>query len=230
MAENPLLPHRKLQELYALMGRCRALDARQGAGPAREAMLAAIGVQVEAGDVVSFAAEDRAAALIAPQAKNRPAGAQGFSASAARVLLAAATARGLQAAGNGVAVALLSAQAGEPGWREAFVWAQRERLPLVFVCTDTGGAARRRKADALSWSEAAKVARGVHLPTITVDGEDAVAMFRVMQEAILRGRTGGGPAVVWAMVSGSRTQLKAPAQPLARLRQYMRVRDIPMTS
>jgi pyruvate dehydrogenase E1 component alpha subunit len=164
---------------------------------------------------------------MAPAAKNKVAGWKEHAASGERLLLCAATARGLQAAGSGVAVALMSAQAAEPGWREAFVWAQRERLPLVFVCTDTGERPRKAK-DAPSWPDAAKVTHGVQLPTITVDGEDAVAMFRVMQEATLRARTASGPSVVWAVLSPSRAALKPGALPVARLRKYMAVRGIPV--
>jgi pyruvate dehydrogenase E1 component alpha subunit len=182
---------------------------------------------MEPGDLLSHAAEDRGAAAMAPEAKNKVAGAKAFAGSTARLPAAVAAARGLQAAGNGVCVALMSAQANEPEWREAFAWAQSERLPVVFVCADTGEGARRAK-DAPAWAAVAKAARSVQMPTITADGEDAVAMFRVMQEAVLRARTAGGPSVVWAVLSPSRAKLKAASSPVARLRQYMAVRGIPV--
>src|ERR1700761_9854841 len=58
LAENPLLPHRRLQELHALMLRCRDLDRkntrknRGTSGLAREGLLAAAAIQMEPGDML----------------------------------------------------------------------------------------------------------------------------------------------------------------------------------
>jgi TPP-dependent pyruvate/acetoin dehydrogenase alpha subunit len=66
-----------------------------------------------------------------------------------------------------------------------------------------------------------------------VDGEDAVGVYRVMQESALRARLGGGPAVIWAFMnpglnsSPSRTADQPRAkQPIARLRSYLAARQI----
>jgi pyruvate dehydrogenase E1 component alpha subunit len=64
----------------------------------------------------------------------------------------------------------------------------------------------------------------VQLPYFPVDGEDAVAVYRVMQETSARARAGGGPSVIWAMLSA--TRLTPRQQPLRRLEAYMAARDI----
>ncbi|HZE81428.1 MAG TPA: thiamine pyrophosphate-dependent enzyme [Candidatus Polarisedimenticolia bacterium] len=73
-------------------------------------------------------------------------------------------------------------------------------------------------------------------PRIPVDGADAVAVFRVTQEAIRRAREGHGPAVIECLTSrGSAieqtTDGNSPAQytaqdPLTFMEQYLRRRDL----
>ena len=68
------------------------------------------------------------------------------------------------------------------------------------------------------------------LPVLTVDGEDAVAVYRVMQESALRARQGGGPSVLWAVMTPKQSVATMPAsiQPVARLRGYLAARKIPL--
>ena len=76
----------------------------------------------------------------------------------------------------------------------------------------------------LLWPELTRLAHGLHLPHFPVDGEDAVAVYRVMQETSARARSGGGPSVIWAMLSAER--LAPREQPLKRLDAYMAARGI----
>jgi pyruvate dehydrogenase E1 component alpha subunit len=71
-----------------------------------------------------------------------------------------------------------------------------------------------------------RLAKKLHLPVFAVDGEDAVAVYRVMQESVLRARAGGGPAVFWAVLSPQRPSRSD--LPLARLRSYLAARRIPL--
>jgi len=71
-------------------------------------------------------------------------------------------------------------------------------------------------------------------PRIPVDGADAVAVFRVTQEAIRRAREGHGPAVIECLTSRGSVQAtdgNSPAQytaqdPLTFMEQYLRRRDL----
>jgi hypothetical protein len=75
-----------------------------------------------------------------------------------------------------------------------------------------------------------RFAKRMKLPVLTVDGEDAVAVYRVMQESVLRARQGGGPSVLWAVMTPSRSLAAMPpsSQPIARLRSYLAARKIPL--
>jgi pyruvate dehydrogenase E1 component alpha subunit len=234
LSENPLLPHRKLRELHALMLRCRALERKQKSEAAREALLAATLMQLLPGDLVSASEGDAAAGQLAPAAKKPGIGSVvGGAAIEARLALGAAAARGLQAAGSdGLVLAFARAGAPASGWAGALEWAQGAQLPLIVACADATNGARARSAKrqepGLDFASMSKLAKRLKLPVLTVDGEDAVAVYRVMQESVLRARQGGGPAVLWAVMTPPRSLAAMPAssQPIARLRSYLSARKI----
>ncbi len=247
MAENPLLPHRKLRELYALMERCRKLDRKMASSAprpmAREALLAATAMHLLPGDLLCAQPGDRAAAPLAPAAKSASGSAGQLAASpdlSQRLLLCAAAARGLQAAGaEGVLLAYASAGANA-GWAAALEWAQTAQLPLLLACTDSTGQTKagRRPSNAsgraavseapLTLAAMNRLAQRLRLPVMPVEGEDAVAVYRVMQESALRARMGGGPAVIWALMTplDRPNGLPSSQHPLPRLKSYMAVRKI----
>jgi TPP-dependent pyruvate/acetoin dehydrogenase alpha subunit len=114
-------------------------------------------------------------------------------------------------------------------WTDALMWAVEEGLPLILVCADaTGGTGKagRPKENKLSWMGVDKLARKALLPTLAVDGEDAVAVYRCMQESVIRARGGGGPAIIWAVMSGAKKVVPRSRQPLGRLESYLKVRNI----
>ena len=236
MSENPLLPHSKLRELHALMLQCRALERKQkSSGSAREAVLAATSIHLVPGDLLSPRGGDGVAATLAPAAKKYRATGSLVDAPSlgARLHLCAAAARGLQAAGaDGVVLAFARAGEVEPGWKAALEWAQQSQLPVVLACADaTAGVAARsgkRTEPALDFAAMSRLAKRVKLPVLTVDGEDAVAVYRVMQESVLRARLGGGPAVLWAVMTPAEetAKMKRSSQPIARLEKYMAARKI----
>ena len=235
MPENPLLPHRKLRELHTLMLRCRDLERKQKSrGPAREALLAATSIHLLPGDLLTAHPNDLVAQQLAPAAKKSAA--TSTLSNNPRLPLSAAAARGLQASGtDGLVLAFASAGTPEPAWQQAAEWAQQSQLPLILACTDaTGGRTRstQRGAPALDYATMAKFAKRLKLPILTVDGEDAVAVYRVMQESVLRARLGGGPAVIWAVmapVSASTHKPPRSSQPIARLENYLATRNIPFS-
>lgn len=245
MAEHPLLPHQRLRELYALLGRARKLCRRcDGAvSPSREALLAATLIHLAAGDLVSGEPDDAALASLAstllPDAAPSLSADLPSTAGTDRLVLSAAAARGVQAAGRqGLTIAFTSSRRGDTaGWRDALAWAVDKRLPLLVVCSDdhrkppTRSPARTAKSGntecPFTWTELNRLTRQIRVPVFSMDGEDAVAVYRVVQETVLRARSGDGPSVLWAVL-GAETSGK-PLDPLARLRKYMSARDIALS-
>jgi pyruvate dehydrogenase E1 component alpha subunit len=226
LADNPLLPQARLRELHALMQRIRATDRRRS-NAAREALLASAIIHLSTGDLVSGRADDATLRALAPKSN---AGDDAHDVpQTLRIPLCAGAARGMRTAGTDrIAVAFTEAGAPETGWADALRWAHRDRLPFLLVVADNGtgsaGKASARNPPRLLWPELTKMAHGLHLPHFPVDGEDAVAVYRVMQETSARARSGGGPSVIWAMLSAERLALRQ--QPLKRLDAYMATRGI----
>jgi TPP-dependent pyruvate/acetoin dehydrogenase alpha subunit len=237
LSENPLLPHRKLRELHALMLRCRELERKQKSRSVlREAMLAATSIHLLPGDLLSGGPEDMTAVQLAPAPNKQSHHSLVAPASLAeRLPLCAAAARGLQASSDGVVLAFLRVGDQEPGWQDALEWAQKSQLPLLLACTDaTDGKeprSRKRTAAPLTFSSISRLAKRIKLPVLTMDGEDAVAVYRVMQESLIRARFGGGPAVLWGVLTpavGGSSKLQRSKQPIARLESYLSARKIPL--
>jgi pyruvate dehydrogenase E1 component alpha subunit len=223
LADNPLLPLDRVRELYALTLKLRALEQKQATRSAgREALLAAIRIHLEPHDLLSAPAEDHTARSLASQlatGQELP--------SALRLPLAAGVARGMQAVGSRyITVAIAQAGAHASGWDDALTWAHQESLPLLVVCWDMPAAKRRRTGETssvLTWTAVSRHAQRLHLPLFPLDGDDAVAVYRVMHEASQRARDGLGPSVLWAVLAPK--PARRSEQPLHRLRAYLRARS-----
>jgi pyruvate dehydrogenase E1 component alpha subunit len=225
------------------MLRIRELERKQKSTIAREALLAATSIHLLPGDLLSARTGDLTAAQLAPSGKTRANEKKPRTTGAlppvhsisTRLALCAAAARGLQSAGtDGLVLAFSHANAAEPNWLPTLEWAQQAQLPLLLACTDpTSGLGRSSKKKptepTLDYPTLTRLSARLKLPIVTVDGEDAVAVYRVMQECVIRARMGGGPAVIWAMMSGSSAKLNRSAQPIARLEQYLTARKICFT-
>lgn len=237
MPENPLLPNRRLKELLELMQRCRTLDRRGVKRPAREALLAATAIHLLPGDLlIGDAGDATARALAPPPRENELASGKlvvlpeenvplpKFS----RLALCAAMAQGLQAAGTGgIVLALATSTSPETGWAAALEYAQRACLPLLLAVADSTAGRPGRNPSILSLPAISKAAKKLKLPVLPVDGEDAVAIYRVMQECTLRARLGEGPAVIWGvMTPHDKRPLGPPAMPIARMKSYLAARGL----
>jgi pyruvate dehydrogenase E1 component alpha subunit len=233
--ENPLLPHRRLKELHALMLRCQTLDRRK-AGPAREALLAAAAIQLQPGDLLFGEGIDTTVEELAPPPKPN-ASSTGKSAGepaadlrlpkASRLTLYAAAALGLRISGSdGVVIALATAGSSEAGWAAALEYAHHARLPLLLVCADATGGRAGSGTSTLGWQSVSKLAKKLRLPVLSVDGDDAVAVYRVAQESVLRARVGDGPAVIWGVLSPKGSKLSRSMQPIARMESYLAARGL----
>jgi len=86
-------------------------------------------------------------------------------------------------------------------WRDALRLAGQRSLPVVFVrqgrpCGESGSVNFGSTGD-----DSRRQAVDYGFPAITVDGNDAVAVYRVAQEAIERARSGGKPTLIEAQIS-----------------------------
>ncbi len=205
--ENPLIPHARMRALYRALVETRVLSERlprvQRIPKGLEACWAGTALGLEEGDLTS----DRAATslpgyvrAIATRAGNaaprRPqveallsAVPQAFTGSAQeRLFCAIGAAMALKAAGTrGAAVAYV--RAGElqaSDWVRVLRVASVGDLPLILV--------------ALAAEDVPLSSRSV--PVIPVDAADAVAIYRVAQESLLRARAEGGVAVIECVATG----------------------------
>ena len=95
---------------------------------------------------------------------------------------------------------------GAKGYDELLRFAAGRKLPVIYLLqTATGSEHLRIQAQKCG------------LPGITVDGSDAVAMLRVVQECTRRAREGHGPSLIAYRLS---------ADPLALMEAYLRKRSL----
>ena len=81
---------------------------------------------------------------------------------------------------------------------EALNIAAVAKLPVVFICENNQWALSTSIQATLSVPDVATRAQGFGLPSVIVDGQDALAMHAAAQEAVTRARAGGGPTLIEA--------------------------------
>ncbi len=231
MPENPLLPNKQLRALYSLMRRTRTLEQKAKAKTTREALLAATTIHLRPGDILCAPPTDATLADLAPSNRSGLVNANLVTPPPAmKLTIAASIARGQLAASPADSLALTVAYSiastAEPGWQHALTTAQKATLPFILVVADSTGANPSRSATALTWTNLTALARRIKLPILSVDGEDAVAVYRCMQESVHRARANDGPAVIWAVLTPPTQTLTPKHRPIARLAAYMKARNI----
>ncbi|MGA8731259.1 MAG: thiamine pyrophosphate-dependent enzyme [Terracidiphilus sp.] len=93
-------------------------------------------------------------------------------------------------------------------WREALTNAGLHELPIVFVWHNDTGDAQESLMGQNDFREAASRTTDRSVPAITVDGGDAVAVYRVASESIDRARRLRGPTVIECRRRGSNEWVK----------------------
>jgi len=81
--------------------------------------------------------------------------------------------------------------ASTESWNQALSLADTKQLPMLFVRYSDG----LEKLDVQTWAKE-KAAWPYGFPSITVDGSDVVAVYRVATEAITHARKGNGPTLI----------------------------------
>ena len=188
---HTLISDAKFRQLYGLALRLRLTTVLTG----HEAALAGIAADLRPGDL-----------LIAKNGKDvrqatgghLPGGvmpAHGEAQPGERIVEAVAGAAANRLKGNGrVSVVFLPGDSAGPMLEEAHALADRAKLPVLFVEDEDG---RRTKAH----NGAQGKARLCEMPSIPVDAQDVVAMYRVAHESIARAREGGGPTRIVCVAS-----------------------------
>ena len=242
--ENPLMPDERLRQMYTAMVQMRMLEehlrraAKRGAAKretvfGEEAARASTALSLEKGDMISDCSDTAAMDLLmgvglqelkrprdAAAAAPRTGGAEyPYRLEAAgdrmRSSLGAAAALKLQGCGRVLLVYLPADRpmGSQARWRETLEVAARMELPLIVVKlpTSPGGRSTDLRMGSQRWG----------VPGFPVDGSDAIALYRVMQESLLRARSGGGAALIecirFAVEGRDRAKIEDPIERLAGL-------------
>ena len=88
----------------------------------------------------------------------------------------------------------------EGDFHEAMNFASIYDLAVIFFCQNNDYAISVPANLQMGVDQVADRAKGYGIPGVTVDGMDAVEVYRVAREAVERGRRGEGPTLVEAMV------------------------------
>jgi TPP-dependent pyruvate/acetoin dehydrogenase alpha subunit len=258
----PVLNSDKLKELYATMVKCRLLAERAQSVPnperksrsicGFEATLVGAGAHLLARDCIALEHSSFVGSLIKGTslhliiARNRglqTGNGMGKSASsthdgdgAARLSMDSVLSLAAEMKGKSLVTLMFCTQHPEMLIFDAnsMALAATEKLPLV--CLVESSFDSRLELSNQNASGPYVGADASFYPKIPVDGCDAVAVFRVAQEAIRRAREGHGPAVIECLTSrGSayaknqteRTSVQYTAQdPLTFMEEYLQRRDL----
>jgi len=126
-------------------------------------------------------------------------GANGIVGAGMPLATGAALAAKLRGEGQ-VAVAFFGDGANNQGvFHESMNLAAVWKLPIIFVCENNQYALSTSYRNTTAVEQVAMRAPAYGVPGLTIDGNDAVEVFLVMQDAIARARAGEGPTLVEAM-------------------------------
>ena len=122
-------------------------------------------------------------------------------------------------------------------WYEALNWAGIHQLPFICLVQNNAYAISEPVDREMAVPNVADRAAAFGLPGVVVDGNDALAVYRVMKEAVERARSGRGPTLVEAKTyrltphssddddrsyrTREEVELWKKRDPLPRLRQYL---------
>jgi TPP-dependent pyruvate/acetoin dehydrogenase alpha subunit len=243
--ENPLIPNKKLRELYTAMVELRLLErhiaklqrslrpsARLHLHPGEEGCLVSTVLSLNPGDLTSESAAGIATrflrgaklgtlfALKASPAKDVPGEMPAVADTPVRLHLAVGAALALAARKKG-SLAVAYVYAGDltlPQWKPILKLAAAHAAPLLFVILPSESAA---KPGGLSL---ASTACGV--PGIPVDAADPVALYRVAQESMLRVRAGGGPVLMECIPFRLPGKPAGHSDPIETMQQFLLPRGI----
>lgn len=224
-----LIGNRKLRQIYSTMLQYRILEAHArkafGGKPSmrgNEAALVAAAIDLLPEDALAiadgigiagflkqaplkaiFGRLHQAAAEKSKKKHRRTASAASGDAAQAGIATGIALARSKETPG-GITLAFLSNVSGHA---ETFAFARIHKLPIIYVCLG----ADLDEEEAQSYG----------FPAIPVDSNDAVAVYRVAYECILRARQGGGPSMLACTTFPVELSEAKSQDPLRNMERYL---------
>lgn len=83
-------------------------------------------------------------------------------------------------------------------FHEALNWASIFKLPIVFLNENNQFASTERVTETTSVVDISDRAVGYGIPGVSVDGNDVIAVYEIVKEAVNRARNSGGPSLIEA--------------------------------
>ena len=250
LQENPLVPNKKLREMYVAMVEVRVLDEHL-AGPklkqatrrlhstrGEEACRVSTALDLQPGDLVSdsqpgivmdLLAGVRADLLLrslrtqasgtkpAPHADSRQLPWIKDANQRLRLAMGAALSFKTLKRENLIAAYVRQGELSKGEWRSILEIASKLELPILFVLLPAATRKKKEKRDP------GLPARSCGVPAFLVDANDAVALYRVAQEAFGRIRTGGGPVLIDCQAYPLDT---SQTDPVSKLREFLLGRKV----
>lgn len=229
---HTLISDAKFRQLYALALGLQLRAQHAGANgrpgtilPGREAMLAGVAADLRAGDALAAEYGDWVAATLHEEMPNELSLPVPVSSFADQVigLVSSAVAERMRKSGR-VTTIFLRGGSKDPVIEEAQRMAAQARLPILFV-EDAAAAqtspVRQKRGKASPPSP--------EMPSIPVDSQDVIAIYRVAHESIARAREDSGPTRIvcldWQASAGVR---KAPQPAVENLERWLAARGLPL--
>ena len=79
---------------------------------------------------------------------------------------------------------------------ESINFAALKKLPVLFVCENNLYSSHIHIRDRRPADNIPEAARAACIPAVVIDGNDVVAVYQTMDEAVARARSGGGPSFI----------------------------------
>ena len=209
--ENPLIPNKRLRELYSTMVELRLLEShitRNKRALGDEAVRVSTALSLLSGDLASDSTPGPATAFLRGaklfELQSQRAQLPVVKDTAARLYIAIGAALASRKKGPLVLAYVDPADLTLPDAKPILRLAATHTVPLLFVTLPS---------PVKNPGHLSLVATTCGVPGIPVDAADAVALYRVTQESILRIRAGGGPVLMECMpfqLPGEKSTLSDP--------------------
>jgi len=132
---------------------------------------------------------------------------------AAQTLHAVGIAYAMKLRGESAAVVTFLGDGGtsEGDFHEALNFASVWQVPVVFICQNNQWAISMPRGRQTRSRTIAQKAIAYDLPGVQVDGNDVLAMYASVKEALDRARAGGGPTLIEARSRPGGSAIRSPA-------------------
>jgi TPP-dependent pyruvate/acetoin dehydrogenase alpha subunit len=208
-----LVSNQKLVSLYTAMLACRRIAENYRGRPTKRALSRAAGfIRGHEAAAVGAAIDLLASDTVAPAATTDLA-LQAINPSVALAPSLSVAARLALKAKNSAGITLLfsnESRSSQSSWLRALTLAADHNLAVLFVSLN-----RAETAEEAAAIESVRTGRNVYaVPSIRVDGNDVVAVYRVASEAITHARKGHGPTLIDCRLSET-------GDPIENMKRYL---------